>query len=426
MKVLMLGWEFAPKISGGLGVASQELAEALAEAGHEVTFLLPKKHKSQVSARVKLVDASRLRPHTDLWKKSQKRIEVLQEVEIGQVLLPYLDVQFFQNVKETQQEITELTDTDESRLLDAIELTGSYDGQLMAELTKFALLAAQVALEGDFEVVHVHDWITFKAGAMVQQMTGVPMVAHVHSTEVDRNGQSAYDLILEEERRGLKAAAQVVCVSDAVRRTVAGQYGISTKKMSVVPNATNVVAGPASGRPPKRVAFAGRLTHQKNPGMFIDLARELVNRGHAFEFVIMGDGYLRQELEQKVAQTNLTKLVQFTGFLERTRLLQALHQVDLLVVPSVSEPFGLIMLEAIHKQIPVAAVSGVGLAEFVPGIPHVAAWDQYSMVRLVERLMTDMPYREGVIERCAQEAAGLSWGHSADLVTKIYQKATKR
>lgn len=425
MTILMLGWEFPPKISGGLGVASQGLAEAMAAAGHQVTFLLPKKTKNQVSKLVKLVDASALKPDVAYWKKKNTYTKILREVEIGTSLLPYLPASAFEIAREKQLTVESLEPTEESNLIENMDLTGSYDADLRMELVKYALLAVQVALKEKPQVVHAHDWITFCAGRMIKKLTNTPLFLHVHSTEYDRNGGHAQAFVIEEETAGFKACDHIFCVSEKLKQTIRTQYGVSSKKITVAPNALQL-SGPAkaNGRLPKNIAFVGRLTYQKSPATFLDIARELTSLGYDFQYFVIGDGHLRPELEAYVRASNFSDRFTFTGFLEREKLLKKLGEIDLLVMPSASEPFGLVALEAVMKHIPVAAAQGVGIGEFIPSLPQVERWDHYSYHKLVERLMTDLVYRKDVVEKCAKEAGNLSWEDTARVVEGVYGKHT--
>lgn len=423
MKILMLGWEYPPIITGGLGIASQGLAEALAASGNEVTFLLPKKNKSQVSKNIKLLDATKFKPDFDLWRKEKHHIEFLQEVEIGKLLLPYLSAQTFINAREKQKVVKTLEETEESRLLDQLELTGTYSENLHSELLKYALLAAQVAGEGNYDLIHAHDWLTFKAGKMAGRLIGKPYVAHLHSTEFDRNGMHAQSFVMDEEKDGLEQADHVFCVSTKLKQAISEHYGISGEKVTVAPNGIDLKSHSGSSkRKPKHIAFIGRLTHQKSPARVIDIARELTSKGCDFTFSIIGEGYLQGELEEKVRRLNLTSQVRFNGFLERSSLLKKLSTIDLLIVPSLSEPFGLVILEAIKKHIPVAAAKNVGIAEFITSLPQADHWDTFTYCQLVEKLMTDDSYRSGIVKKCSEEAKGLTWKATAKVVNAAYKQ----
>ncbi len=422
----MLGWEFPPSISGGLGVASQGLAEALAAKGHHVTFLLPKKNQTQVSQNVQLVDASALTPDIDFWKEKKVYSETLAETSIGTLLMPYLAPEVFEEVREVTRKRVALKSTEESELLEQIELTGTYEGNLHAEILKYALLAVQVAQQTKPDVVHAHDWITFRAAVLIKKTFGTPVILHTHSIEQDRNGVYAQQHVMSEEKTGFEQADRIIAVSQKLKYAIVGAYGIPSDRIEVIPNVLRIKGSKSPSTNPKHIAFVGRLTHQKSPSIFIDLARDLSSKGHEFTYSIIGDGYLRGDLESRVIASNFSNRVRFTGFLERSELLKLLNTVDLLVVPSASEPFGLVALEAILKGIPVAAARGIGLGEFIPSIPQVERWDHYSYVQLIERLMTDDHYREYITSHCLKEAKKLTWEKATTLTEKCYQKAAAK
>lgn len=421
MKVLMLGWELPPHISGGLGIASEGIAEGLASCGHKVDFLLPKKKKAHRSSTFKILDASKIKPDLDFWRKKTPKVETLQQTEMGLRMIPYLPAEVFEIAREKQIIIEKLEDTTESQLLENVTLTGTYQDSLLNETSKYALLSTQLARKNKYDLVHAHDWVTFKAGRMAAKEAGLPLYVHCHSTEYDRNGQYTQAMVIEEERLGFEAAKKIFCVSQKLKDTIIEKFQVDGKKIVVVPNATNVTPGKFSqSKIKKKVLFIGRFTHQKSPYSFIDIARDLINRGIDCDFEMIGDGYLRSDLENKVAQKNLTKELTFRGFISQSEVLKSLQKADLLIVPSASEPFGLVTLEAVASKVAVAAAHGSGIAEFIPSLPQVNLWDHYNFVRLAERLLTENKFRSDIIEKCFKEANDLSWTHSASIIQKNY------
>lgn len=416
----MLGWELPPIISGGLGVASEGIAVGLAKEGHIVDFLLPKKYKSHKAQSFKILDASGIVPNFDFWKLKTTEARVLRETEMGLRLVPYLHPEIF-SIARKKQLIIE--DTDESMLLKRVELTGGYHQNLDDEIAKYALLAMQVAGGKKYDIIHAHDWITFRAGRMASKIAKKPLYTHCHSTEYERNGIHAQQAIIEEERLGFEASKSIFCVSTMLKKTIVEKYKIPACKVIVVPNAINPENRDASKivGDSKKVLFIGRFTDQKNPSTFIDIAKDLLNKGINATFEMIGDGYLRSDLERKVKQNNLCHRFTFTGFVNQAKVLKVLDSADLLITPSSAEPFGLVMLEAISKRVPVAAARGVGLAEFVPSLPQIASWDHYNFVRLAEHLLTDDQFADQVVKDCFSEASRLSWSRSAQLISAAYK-----
>ncbi|MFY0599266.1 MAG: glycosyltransferase family 4 protein [Cyclobacteriaceae bacterium] len=415
MKILMLGWELPPHISGGLGVASEGIANGLSEKGHKVDFLIPKKKKGHSSSVFNIVSASDIKPDFALWKKTIRYTETLRDTEMGARLIPYLPAEVFIKAKERQVVVEKIEETEESELLKKIDLTGDYLESLNHEISKYALLAAQFSNESPYDAIHAHDWVTFKAGRMAAKKSGTPLFVHCHSTEYDRNGFHAQPFIINEEKLGFKEAKTIFCVSERLKKVIVGKYKIKAKKIVVVPNAVSTIPSikQKKSSPKKEVVFVGRFTHQKSPMAFIDIARALVSKGIDCHFTMIGDGYLRGDLEDRVSQKNLDGRFDFTGFIPQGKALEKLSKADLLIVPSSAEPFGLVILEAISMKIPVAAATGTGVAEFIPSLPQAELWDHYNYEKLAERLLTDDALIEACTEACFKEASQLTWENSA-------------
>jgi len=417
MNILMLGWEYPPHITGGLGVASQGIAEALAKQA-EVTFLLPKKHKEQVSQKVTLIDLAELSKKPSIWNKKIKKTEIMEETSIGQTLVPYLPPILFTKTKSKSITTIELTPKQETALLGKIKLTGSYEEDLLGQVSKYAFLATHFAKKRKYDFLHAHDWPTFKAAISLKKSLKIPLAIHIHSTEFERNGIFAQNTTIELEKEGIVAADIIFTVSKQTKDLISSRYGIDASKIKVIPNAVDLRSSPAQPRKPKKIGFIGRFTHQKSPATFLDLARSLASKGLDFDYTMMGDGYLADELKNKANSLNLK--IKFTGFLTRQKLLKKLNTLDLLVVPSNAEPFGLVTLEAIMKKIPVAAAQGSGVAEFIPSLPQVDKWNHFEYVQLIEQLMTKQAYRQTVIDNCLSEASQLSWKRSAQEILSGY------
>jgi glycogen(starch) synthase len=419
MKILMLGWEYPPKISGGLGVASQGIAEALAKQAN-VTFLLPKKNK-QVSKNVNLIDLEAFGENADVWYEQTKKKTTRIETTIGQILVPYLPPQLF--TKKEKKEVTtiELTIKEEAALLSKISLTGDYENNLLDQLTKYEFLAANFAATKTYDIIHAHDWPTFKAAISIKKTLNIPLAVHMHSTEYERNGIHAQKITIDFEKEGLEAADVIFTVSQGTKKIIETRFGINPSKIKVIPNAVNLKPTTGPSRIPKKIGFIGRFTDQKSPSTFLDLVRALKSKGQSFEYIMMGDGYLLESLKEKASSQNLN--IEFTGFLSRQTVLKKLNTLDLLVVPSNAEPFGLVTLEAIMKGIPVAAALGSGVAEFVPSLPQIDKWNHFAYAQLIEKLMTDLPFREKTIHDCLKEASNLSWAKSAENILSNYPES---
>ncbi|WP_258103690.1 glycosyltransferase family 4 protein [Marinoscillum sp. MHG1-6] len=423
MKILMLGWELPPIISGGLGVASEGITNGMVNLGHKVEFLLPKKNRAHKNKPFKVIDSNAISLDFKLWQKEVKVTEIIRETEVAKRLIPYLPAEVFEIARKKQIVIEKLEDKQESALLDKVELTGEYTKNLLSETSKYALLAAQHCLKNKYDIIHAHDWVVFKAGALCAKETGLPLYVHCHSTEYDRNGSYAQEDIIREEKLGFEASTKIFSVSEMVKRTIVSKYKINPKKIVVVPNALEeelASVKKASTKKKKTIIFVGRFTHQKGPFVFVDIARELLNKGGDYEFIMIGDGYLKEQLIRKVNHLNLSDRFEFPGFLVREKALEQLQKADLLIAPSYAEPFGLVILEAILNKVPVLAAKGTGISEFVPGLVQIELWDTFNFIQKASRLLKDVPYKKEVVDLCLSQASKLSWEKSAKIIEKAY------
>lgn len=426
MQILMLGWEYPPHISGGLGIASQGLARALSE-NHEVDFLLPRLRKEHSESTIRLVDAERSFDSSN-WLRKKELTKTIKFLDIGVELLPYMPPQYFAREKMAESKETVVSETDESRLIKSIKLTGTYHENLHAELKKYALIAAHQASKKAYQIVHAHDWMTFQAAIAVKKAANASFIAHIHSTEYDRNGEHGDPAIIEREKEGLECADRVIAVSHRVKEVLTSRYQIPASKIDVIFNgfdSTKYGKERAAYASSKIVGFAGRFVHQKGVLQFVDIAREISNKDRDVHFVMAGDGYLMEEVREKIAKFNLTKKITLTGFLAYDKMQRTLKHFDVLVLPSVSEPFGLVALEAVHQNISVVTSEASGLAEYIPSLPTAPQWDIFSFTRKVLAQLEHTYMSKNTVEKCFKEAKNLTWKKSAELTSAVYQTLIK-
>ncbi len=422
MRILMLGWEYPPKISGGLGIACQGLAKGLSELGHKVTFVLPKIFDPPRDKKISFVDASGIQLDPSEFLKEYTTTEVISELGISSMLVPYLPPQYFRNVTEKHRKSTEIRPDESIQLLNKIPLTGSYSHSILSELKKYALVVFKLSGEKKFDVVHAHDWLTFPAASSVKKQQNIPYIAHFHSTEIDRNGSYASREIIEIEKEGIRYADKILAVSNALKERLIGDYQADADKITVIPNGHNSKSIKRPQTRHRTVGFIGRFADQKAPGRFIDIARELLGRNPDLRFSMVGDGYLMESIQNKISQINLSKFIEIKGFIEHKNVAKWLSKTDLVIVPSVAEPFGLVALEAIDCGTPVIISKGAGVCEFIPDIIQVDNWDVFNFGVQADRLLTDDAFREANIESCRNAIASLSWLNAAKLTDNLYHR----
>ena len=383
MKVLMFGWEFPPHLSGGLGTACYGLTKALASRGTEILFVLPRLGSDSLTlpGRLQLRSASGVTIHTEDMETLRRAGHVLGGIGHGEAqhafhtvwerhlrtvfvdsgLFAYATDESYRKhmeqfeslqaagVQDTVQELPgEQGKTSTSTIVsrrrvghaDIIQLHGGYGKDLMTEVFRYSQ-AALGMLDEDFDVIHVHDWMTYPAGMVAKQATGKPLIAHIHALECDRSGVNINTEVAAIEKAGLEAADVVVAVSHYTKSRVASLYGIDPGKIEVVHNAVTrsesrraFAAGVPHGDE-KRVLFMGRVTYQKGPEYFVEAARMVLSRLPNTRFIMAGSGDMLSRMIYRVAQLRLGNRFHFTGFLKGEDVDRIYAMSDLYVMPSV-------------------------------------------------------------------------------------------
>jgi len=366
MRVLMLGWEFPPYISGGLGTACYGLTRALSRQHVNVTFVLPKAVGTDYSTHVKL-----LSPQSPEAAQGRRRPE-----DVATTFKPDL-----------------------SR------------GE-------------------SFDVVHAHDWLTFPAGMAVAAATGKPLVVQVHSTEFDRAGENIHQQIYDIERAGLHAADRVVAVSHLTASILQNRYAVAPEKIDVVYNGieNGPPAAPAPGsarirKNDKIVLFLGRITMQKGPEYFVAAAKRVLEKVDKVKFVMAGAGDKVAEVIDLAARQGLGHKILFTGFLRGPEVSQIFRMADVYVMPSVSEPFGIATLEAISHDVPVIISKQSGVAEVLEHALKVDFWDTDEMANKIIAVLRHPPLASTLRQHADIEVRKLTWDGAATKLRQVYAAA---
>ncbi len=432
MRVLMLGWEYPPYISGGLGTACQGLSEGLGALGTEVAFVVPHPVRAQTAPNVRVVGTPAGHTFAMASTPSGGRAADPASVyartpraEVAASRMPGAHIPTKPPGGDTDDTPSAAGHADRADASPAFPDTVLYAGDLFEQTRRYADLADEVATQEPFDVVHAHDWMTFPAGVRLARRLGKPLVVHVHSTEFDRNGNQVYQPIYDIERTGMHAADRVLAVSDYTRRTCMARYGLPEDKVTVVYNAVTPPAWGNGSRLPapdgsKTVLFLGRITQQKGPEFFLAAARRVLEHADGVRFVMAGDGDRMGDIVHRAAEMGLGDKVFFTGFLRGADVDRAFAMADLFVMPSVSEPFGLVALEALARGVPVLMSKQSGVAETVRHALKVDFWD---VDKMADRILAVL--RRPVLSECLhtnglEEAGRFRWTDAARRCLGVY------
>ena len=423
----MFGWEFPPHIAGGLGTACYGMTRGLARNGVEVVFVMPRAYGDEDQRFVRVVNASDVETiGTRDHEFSEELLEKVSFIHIDSNMLPYISPEEYAAYHDEfvrSGRTHEWTDVWKQRYT----FSGKYGANLMEEVARYAMVAAQVAkdLEGQFDVIHAHDWLTYFAGIAAKRVSGKPLVVHMHATEFDRSGENINRRGYAIEKAGMQAADRVIAVSELTRRIVIGKYGILADKVVTVHNAVRFgeseEAAPERAVKDKVVTFLGRITYQKGPDYFVEAAAKVLQRVSDVRFVMAGSGDLMNHVVRRVAQLGIADRFHFTGFLKGGEVQRMFRLSDVYVMPSVSEPFGISPLEAMRSGVPVIISRQSGVAEVLDYAIKVNYWDVDALADAIYGLLTYPALGRMFASKGLEEVTGLKWTNAAAKIKTVYE-----
>lgn len=424
MRVFMLGWEFPPFISGGLGTACYGLTRAMDQLGIEVTFVLPKMVESQYATHVKLLTPGS-RQAASSFKFTELKNVKFQSIDSA--LQPYSTPETYQKRIE---EILKRKHEERGGQINSpsqFVISRDYSCDMYTEVHRYAAMAVELAENEEFDVVHAHDWMTYPAGIAVAALSGKPLVVHVHSTEFDRSGEHVNQMIYDIEREGISQADRVIAVSHFTRNIIISRYGVSGDKVEVVYNGVErngswTSADTGISKDEKIVLFLGRITMQKGPEYFLQAAKKVLDVMSNVKFVMAGSGDLMHRSIELAAELGIGQKVLFTGFLRGEDVQKIYKMADLYVMPSVSEPFGIAPLEALDNDVPVLISKQSGVSEVLVHALKVDFWDVNEIANKIVAVLKYPPLQMTLRSHGNFEVRRLRWRDTAAKCAKIYEE----
>ena len=419
--VFMLGWEFPPFISGGLGTACYGLTKAMSRRGDQVVFVMPGATRVGFAASY-AAQSGGVRPE-----------EGVRMPEFDNVEFHGIDVHLdpYARPARTAAATPPVHRGFGQRPPDVPE---AHD--VVVESHKFSERAVELALRQRalgkyFDVVHAHDWMTFEAARAVAGALGVPWVAHVHSTEYDRNPGDPDADVVAAERDGLGAADAVIAVSQFTARLLAARYGLPAERVAVVHNAVELDNRLAPERPveigaaERIVLFVGRFTAQKGPDLFVKAAARVLEAEPAVRFVMTGTGEQFDAVRQLARGLGIDRHFLFTGFLRPEDVDRMYRAADVFVMPSVSEPFGMVSLEAAARDVPVILSKQSGAAEVLDHALKVDFWDTEELASKIVSVLRDQTLAAQLAERGSFQVRQMRWADAAEAVARVYDRIVR-
>ncbi len=425
MRVLMFGWEFPPHISGGLGTASYGLTKGMATLDDlEVIFVVPKAWGDEDQSIVRLIGANKVPvAFKHIYYKGSRR--PIEKIEISSKIVPYTDPEEFWKMTRSENFSHRLfVQTNRKGMVD---FSGKYDGNLLDEIYKYSIVASVIAEENEFDIIHAHDWLAYPAGIAARDVSGKPLVIHVHATDFDRSGGNVNPDVYRIEKAGMDAASKIITVSNLTRDIVIHKYNIHPDKVETVYNAVEPVHFTEDvvvnkGFDDKIVTFLGRITLQKGPEYFIEAAYKVLKVMNNVRFVMAGSGDMMERMMRRAASLKITDRFHFTGFLKGKDVFTMLTMSDVYIMPSVSEPFGISPLEAMQSNVPVIISKQSGVAEILTHAVKTDFWDIDAMADAIYGILNYPALANEFIRNGKEEVIRLKWDNSARHVRDIYER----
>lgn len=440
MKVLMLGWEFPPVINGGLGVACLGLSKALSEFV-DLTVILPKSDPNFIVENVELIGLNNIDLKSILKKETtttKTLYDTFADTEYVNIDIdPYLHLSQTMGkervrISESTITDTQLTEQQSEELMIEKFLHVFRDGELYGEdviqkviyYSKYVLI---LAAHKEFDVIYAHDWMTFLAGLEIKAKTGKPLALHVHALDYDRGGPDSKGWIYDLEKYAMENADLILPVSEYTAGVISNHYGIDPEKVKPVHNGADDVEAYKleRGFPEKLVLFLGRVTGQKGPEFFLEVASKVFESYPKVRFVVAGTGDRLKRLIESGAYKQIGHKFHFTGFLNKEKVHKLLAMTDVYCMPSVSEPFGLSALEAAQFGIPMVISRQSGVAEVLSGALSADYWDTDLMAEHILSLLKSKRLSNQVVKMSNKDLKHLRWKDSAQKVYDAFETLLK-
>jgi glycosyltransferase involved in cell wall biosynthesis len=430
----MFTWEFPPLISGGLGMACYGMIKALLGQGIKIDLVLPTKEFVYFPMRepedadtlpVVFVDAEKQRTFSHVtFNTLQERMEYIGISEQPESYFQLADIKRDSLALKKEYWLSETVSLEEKDLWQ--EMTTNLIGEedLIRKVQEYTLRAEKLAKTLDYDIIHAHDWLCYPAGMLARKIAKKPLIVHIHATEFDRAGGPGDERIHKIEHAGMTYADKVIAVSQYTAQMIMSRYRIDTAKIRIVHNAFSVpddaviakqriFGGPV-------ILFLGRITLQKGPDYFLEMAQRVLAIHPEARFIMAGTGDMSRKLLRRSASLKLKNRFLFTGFLNRKQVERVLRASDIYVLPSVSEPFGISPLEAMAFGITSIISKQSGVAEVVNHAFKIDFWDTDLWVETINHLIENP-------EKCVKigidgmhEVNRIQWDEAAEKIRLLY------
>lgn len=423
----MLGWEFPPQISGGLGIACYNIVKSL-RSHASITLILPFLTQRIKLAGIRMIGIGNLNLGMIFTEKERAAILSKFKIKVRELKVspyPVISPGKFRIQKTSRASKISYNNSLLENPLADVELYGE---NVLEKVGFYAEICRNISRKIPFDIIHAHDWMTFPAALALKEASGKPLVIHIHSLNTDRIGPDHQGWVFNLEKNALNQADLIIPVSRYTGEMIEEHYAIGKNKIFPVHNGVNPVKVFHSPRkfPEKLILFLGRITYQKGPEYFLEVASRVIGKYKNVRFVIAGEGDRFSHMVEQSAYKDIGHKFHFTGFINRKRVYELFSMTDIFLMPSVSEPFGLVALEAAQFGIPVILSRHSGAAEVLKGALKADFWDADLMVSYIVRLLSDDKFLNNVVRQQQRDLKSLSWDSNAVRIAEAYSRLLNR
>ncbi len=423
-KVLMLGWEFPPILNGGLGVACHGLCNQLKELAN-ITLIVPKSDPNYTLDKLELLGMNH-RGNKRSFNQRHSEINYQDTSYVDTYLSPYQSITH-ENIKvNTLHKENTTTNSKQISKNIATKEFSLYNNNIYENVKAFRNGALAIANDKNFDVIHAHDWMTFPAGLALKSASKKPLILHVHSLETDRTRLGKGNFTFKIEKDAMENADAILSVSNWTKDNIIKHYNIDKSKIHTVHNGIDFGNGEKLEmlKCYKTVLFLGRITYQKGPETFLEIAKKVLSVSSDVHFVVAGTGDQLPLLINQAIKYKISHRIHFTGFLSPENVGKLLSVADAYVMPSVSEPFGLSALEAAQQQVPCIISKQSGVGEVLHHALKTDYWDVDKTADCILAVLNNKALRNQLVKNASHDLRAVDWKAAAQKTNQIYQQLT--
>ncbi|HNZ32844.1 MAG TPA: glycosyltransferase family 4 protein [Candidatus Cloacimonas sp.] len=434
MKILMFTWEFPPLISGGLGMACYGMVKALLSQGIKIDLVLPTKELVYFPLRdegdADTLPAVFIEPEKQIeytrraFTCLSERLEYIGVTTHPESYFNLSEIAEYSNLIKKHYELSEVTISEELELLKEMTAHLIGDEDLIRKVQEYTLRANRFAKILEYDLIHAHDWLTYPSGILTKQISHKPLIVHIHATEFDRAGGPGDPRIHKIEYIGMTYADKVIAVSQYTAQMIMSRYRIDSGKIRIIHNAFTLPETNLNNK--KRIfigptiLYLGRVTIQKGPDYFLDMAAKVLKVHPEARFILAGTGDMQRQILRRSASLSLKNRFLFTGFLNRKQVERILQAADIYVLPSVSEPFGISPLEAMSYGITAIISKQSGVAEIIHHAFKIDYWDVDLWAETINHLIENPEECRKIGIEGMKEVQRIQWDEAAEKIRQLY------